>query len=171
MKPGGQKSKSSLWIIIFFLKVSLAKSSSALSIVVCIFGFLILYLGFLFILFLCRAKLASCCDAVQNFVVSQNNTPVGTNMSYEVESKKEIPIKKNIFHMFPVVSKDFWWVIYVTIPGEFSFTLSCNLQLWWNQLKYHIVMLYKIWTMSHFLKGPFWMQCGSVGKDYLYLKW
>ncbi|KAK2105286.1 Alpha-2,8-sialyltransferase 8F [Saguinus oedipus] len=30
-----------------------------------------------------RAKLASCCDAVQNFVVSQNNTPVGTNMSYE----------------------------------------------------------------------------------------
>ncbi|XP_023079037.1 alpha-2,8-sialyltransferase 8F isoform X1 [Piliocolobus tephrosceles] len=49
-----------------------------------------------------RAKLASCCDAVQNFVVSQNNTPVGTNMSYEVESKKEIPIKKNIFHMFPV---------------------------------------------------------------------
>ncbi|XP_039334788.1 alpha-2,8-sialyltransferase 8F isoform X1 [Saimiri boliviensis] len=49
-----------------------------------------------------RAKLASCCDAVQNFVVSQNNTPVGTNMSYEVESKKEIPIKENIFHMFPV---------------------------------------------------------------------
>ncbi|XP_003786831.1 alpha-2,8-sialyltransferase 8F [Otolemur garnettii] len=49
-----------------------------------------------------RAKLASCCDAVQNFVVSQNNTPVGTNMSYEVESKKEIPIRENIFHMFPV---------------------------------------------------------------------
>ncbi|KAL0627621.1 Alpha-2,8-sialyltransferase 8F, partial [Plecturocebus cupreus] len=49
-----------------------------------------------------EAKLASCCDAVQNFVVSQNNTPVGTNMSYEVESKKEIPIKENIFHMFPV---------------------------------------------------------------------
>ncbi|XP_051006856.1 alpha-2,8-sialyltransferase 8F [Acomys russatus] len=49
-----------------------------------------------------RAKLASCCDAVQNFVVSQNNTPVGTNMSYEVESKKQIPIRENIFHMFPV---------------------------------------------------------------------
>ncbi|XP_004860024.1 alpha-2,8-sialyltransferase 8F isoform X1 [Heterocephalus glaber] len=49
-----------------------------------------------------RAKLASCCDAVQNFVVSQNNTPVGTNMSYEVESKKEIPIRESIFHMFPV---------------------------------------------------------------------
>ncbi|XP_034366636.1 alpha-2,8-sialyltransferase 8F isoform X2 [Arvicanthis niloticus] len=49
-----------------------------------------------------RAKLASCCDAVQDFVVSQNNTPVGTNMSYEVESKKQIHIRENIFHMFPV---------------------------------------------------------------------
>uniref|UniRef100_A0A8D2DEX4 ST8 alpha-N-acetyl-neuraminide alpha-2,8-sialyltransferase 6 n=1 Tax=Sciurus vulgaris TaxID=55149 RepID=A0A8D2DEX4_SCIVU len=49
-----------------------------------------------------RAKLASCCDAIQNFVVSQNNTPVGTNMSYEVESKKMIPIRENIFQMLPV---------------------------------------------------------------------
>ncbi|XP_051061667.1 alpha-2,8-sialyltransferase 8F [Phodopus roborovskii] len=49
-----------------------------------------------------RAKLASCCDAVQYFVVSQNNTPVGTNLSYEAESKKQIPIRENIFHMFPV---------------------------------------------------------------------
>ncbi|KAF6133129.1 ST8 alpha-N-acetyl-neuraminide alpha-2,8-sialyltransferase 6 [Phyllostomus discolor] len=49
-----------------------------------------------------RAKLASCCDAVQNFIVSQNNTPVGTNMSYEVESKNEILIRKAIFNMFPV---------------------------------------------------------------------
>ncbi|XP_050000677.1 alpha-2,8-sialyltransferase 8F [Alexandromys fortis] len=49
-----------------------------------------------------RAKLASCCDAVQTFVVSQNNTPMGTNMSYEVESKGQIPIRENIFQMFPV---------------------------------------------------------------------
>ncbi|XP_066241845.1 alpha-2,8-sialyltransferase 8F isoform X2 [Saccopteryx leptura] len=49
-----------------------------------------------------RAKLASCCDAVQNFIVSQNNTPVGTNMSYEVESKNTILIRRNIFNMFPV---------------------------------------------------------------------
>ncbi|XP_037365737.1 alpha-2,8-sialyltransferase 8F [Talpa occidentalis] len=49
-----------------------------------------------------RTKLASCCDAVQNFVVSQNNTPVGTNISYEVESKYEILIRQNIFNMFPV---------------------------------------------------------------------
>ncbi|XP_049737860.1 alpha-2,8-sialyltransferase 8F isoform X1 [Elephas maximus indicus] len=49
-----------------------------------------------------RAELASCCDAVQNFVVSQNNTPVGTNMTYEVESKKRIPIGETIFNMLPI---------------------------------------------------------------------
>ncbi|ERE77457.1 alpha-2,8-sialyltransferase 8F-like protein [Cricetulus griseus] len=49
-----------------------------------------------------RAKLSSCCDAMQYFVVSQNNTPVGTNLSYEAESTKQIPIRENIFHMFPV---------------------------------------------------------------------
>ena len=58
-----------------------------------------------FILIHYRAKLASCCDAVQTFVVSQNNTPMGTNMSYEVETKRQIPIRENIFQMFPVVSK------------------------------------------------------------------
>lgn len=79
-----------------------------------------------FILILCRAKLASCCDAVQNFIVSQNNTPVGTNMSYEVESKKEILIRERIFNMFPVVSKDLFWFIYIIIPGEFCLTLSYN---------------------------------------------
>ncbi|XP_007934525.1 alpha-2,8-sialyltransferase 8F [Orycteropus afer afer] len=49
-----------------------------------------------------REELASCCDAVQNFVVSQNNTPVGTNMSYEAESKKGILIGEKIFNMLPV---------------------------------------------------------------------
>ncbi|XP_055003024.1 alpha-2,8-sialyltransferase 8F isoform X1 [Sorex araneus] len=48
-----------------------------------------------------RAKLASCCDAVQNFIVSQSNTPVGTNMSFEVESKFQFLIKQSIFDMFP----------------------------------------------------------------------
>ncbi|XP_007526287.1 alpha-2,8-sialyltransferase 8F [Erinaceus europaeus] len=49
-----------------------------------------------------RAKLASCCDAVQNFIVSQNNTPVGTNMTYEVESKYKLLIRQSFFNMFPV---------------------------------------------------------------------
>ncbi|XP_006872679.1 PREDICTED: alpha-2,8-sialyltransferase 8F, partial [Chrysochloris asiatica] len=49
-----------------------------------------------------RAQLASCCDAVENFIVSKNNTPVGTNLSYEVESRKKIHIGESIFNMFPV---------------------------------------------------------------------
>lgn len=81
----------------------------------------------LFFFFFCRAKLASCCDAAQNFIVSQNNTPVGTNMTYEVESKNEILIRENIFNMFPVVSKDWLWFIYVTIPGKFPLAFSYNL--------------------------------------------
>ncbi|XP_010226039.1 PREDICTED: alpha-2,8-sialyltransferase 8F [Tinamus guttatus] len=51
-----------------------------------------------------RSELASCCDAVHNFVASQNNTPLGSNMSYEVESKKTILITENIFRMLPVSS-------------------------------------------------------------------
>ncbi|XP_037693309.1 LOW QUALITY PROTEIN: alpha-2,8-sialyltransferase 8F [Choloepus didactylus] len=49
-----------------------------------------------------RAQLASCCGAVQNSVVSQNNTPVGTNLSYEVERRKGIQIGESIFGMLPV---------------------------------------------------------------------
>lgn len=107
----------------------MAKSSFAFPIVVSIFDFLSLILGSLlfFLFFFCRAKLASCCDAAQNFIVSQNNTPVGTNMTYEVESKNEILIRENIFNMFPVVSKDWLWFIYVTIPGKFPLAFSYNL--------------------------------------------
>ena len=75
------------------------------------FGFLNLIPWLTFILILRRVKLASCCDAVQNFIVSQNNTPVGTNMSYEVESKSEIQIRENIFDMLPVVSENFLWFV------------------------------------------------------------
>ena len=91
------------------------------------FRFFDLIPWFAFFLILCRAKLASCCDAAQNFIVSQNNTPAGTNMSYEVESKNEILIRENIFNMFPVVSKGLLWFICVTIPGDFPLTLCCNL--------------------------------------------
>lgn len=94
------------------------------------FWFLNLTPWFTFILILGRAKLASCCAAVQNFIVSQNNTPAGTNMSYEVESKNEILIRENIFNMFPVVSKDLLRFVCDTIPCEFSLTLSYKLQSW-----------------------------------------
>ncbi|XP_030339159.1 alpha-2,8-sialyltransferase 8F isoform X1 [Strigops habroptila] len=51
-----------------------------------------------------RSELASCCDAVHNFIASQNNSPLGSNMSYEVDSKKTILITEDIFKMLPVSS-------------------------------------------------------------------
>ncbi|XP_069067646.1 alpha-2,8-sialyltransferase 8F [Pleurodeles waltl] len=48
-----------------------------------------------------RSKLASCCNAVQNFIVSQNNTSLGSNMTYEVDNKKNITISETIFKMLP----------------------------------------------------------------------
>nr|XP_033790187.1 alpha-2,8-sialyltransferase 8F [Geotrypetes seraphini] len=48
-----------------------------------------------------RLELASCCNAVHNFIVSQKNTFLGSNMSYEVESKRNILIAENIFKMLP----------------------------------------------------------------------
>ncbi|XP_063006564.1 alpha-2,8-sialyltransferase 8F isoform X3 [Melospiza melodia melodia] len=51
-----------------------------------------------------RSELASCCDAVHNFIASQNNSPLGSNMSYEVDSKKTILITQDIFKMLPVSS-------------------------------------------------------------------
>ncbi|XP_029139016.1 alpha-2,8-sialyltransferase 8F [Protobothrops mucrosquamatus] len=48
-----------------------------------------------------RAELASCCDAVHNFIASQNNTPLGSNMTYEVDNKKTIHITEDIFQMLP----------------------------------------------------------------------
>ncbi|XP_015708920.1 alpha-2,8-sialyltransferase 8F isoform X1 [Coturnix japonica] len=51
-----------------------------------------------------RSELASCCNAVNNFIASQNNTPLGSNMSYEVDSRKTIHITEDIFRMLPASS-------------------------------------------------------------------
>ncbi|XP_005999075.2 alpha-2,8-sialyltransferase 8F [Latimeria chalumnae] len=48
-----------------------------------------------------RSELSVCCNAVRNFIVSQNNTPLGTNMSYEVENGRTFLITQRIFKMFP----------------------------------------------------------------------
>lgn len=63
-----------------------------------------LYWSFIFIMNF-RAELASCCDAVHNFIASQNNTPLGSNMTYEVDNKKTIHITEDIFQMLPEVRK------------------------------------------------------------------
>ncbi|XP_073485822.1 alpha-2,8-sialyltransferase 8F isoform X2 [Aquarana catesbeiana] len=48
-----------------------------------------------------RLYLSSCCNAVNNFIVSQNNTSLGSNITYEVESKKNILIAEDIYKMLP----------------------------------------------------------------------
>lgn len=65
--------------------------------------------------FFFRSELASCCNAVHNFIASQNNTPLGSNMSYEVDSKKTILITEDIFRMLPVVRTVSLPVIIITV--------------------------------------------------------
>ncbi|KAM8966652.1 alpha-2,8-sialyltransferase 8F [Pelodytes ibericus] len=48
-----------------------------------------------------RLDLSSCCNAVNNFIVSQNNTSLGSNITYEVETKKNILIVEDIYRMLP----------------------------------------------------------------------
>lgn len=70
-----------------------------------------LYWSFIFIMNF-RAELASCCDAMHNFIASQNNTPLGSNMSYEVDNKKTIHITEDIFQMLPEVRKALMFIRY-----------------------------------------------------------
>uniref|UniRef100_A0A8C9G258 ST8 alpha-N-acetyl-neuraminide alpha-2,8-sialyltransferase 6 n=1 Tax=Pavo cristatus TaxID=9049 RepID=A0A8C9G258_PAVCR len=67
-----------------------------------------------------RSELASCCNAVHNFIASQNNTPLGSNMSYEVDSKKTILITEDIFRMLPVVRT-------ISLPRDKNHCSVCNL--------------------------------------------
>ncbi|XP_041423373.1 alpha-2,8-sialyltransferase 8F isoform X2 [Xenopus laevis] len=48
-----------------------------------------------------RLYLSTCCNGLKNFIVSQNNTSLGSNITYEVESKKKILIAEEIYRMFP----------------------------------------------------------------------
>ncbi|OCT75631.1 alpha-2,8-sialyltransferase 8F [Xenopus laevis] len=48
-----------------------------------------------------RLDLSSCCNGLKNFIVSQNNTSLGSNITYEVESKKKILISEEIYRMLP----------------------------------------------------------------------
>ncbi|XP_043923475.1 alpha-2,8-sialyltransferase 8F isoform X2 [Protopterus annectens] len=48
-----------------------------------------------------RLQLSICCNATNNFIVSRNNTPLGTNISYEVDRRRTIAVTWNIFRMLP----------------------------------------------------------------------
>ncbi|KAG8443223.1 hypothetical protein GDO86_011868 [Hymenochirus boettgeri] len=48
-----------------------------------------------------RLYLSTCCNGIENFIVSQNNTSLGSNITYEVETKKNILIADDIYRMLP----------------------------------------------------------------------
>ncbi|XP_075443617.1 alpha-2,8-sialyltransferase 8F isoform X2 [Ascaphus truei] len=48
-----------------------------------------------------RLNLSSCCNAINNFIASQNNTSLGSNITYEVENKKSILMSEDIYRMLP----------------------------------------------------------------------
>ncbi|XP_060704896.1 alpha-2,8-sialyltransferase 8F-like [Hemiscyllium ocellatum] len=48
-----------------------------------------------------RSELKQCCNCTYNFVVTQKNTPLGTELTYEVEPKRKIKITPQTFALFP----------------------------------------------------------------------
>ncbi|XP_059494657.1 uncharacterized protein LOC125466311 isoform X3 [Stegostoma tigrinum] len=48
-----------------------------------------------------RSELKQCCNSADNFIVTQKNTPVGTELTYEGEPKRKIKITEQIFRLFP----------------------------------------------------------------------
>uniref|UniRef100_A0A4W3JEG0 Alpha-2,8-sialyltransferase 8F-like n=1 Tax=Callorhinchus milii TaxID=7868 RepID=A0A4W3JEG0_CALMI len=52
-----------------------------------------------------RAQLTNCCNAIQNFTVTQVNTARGANLSYDAQPKKKITITEDIFNLLPQNNK------------------------------------------------------------------
>uniref|UniRef100_A0A4W3K8B2 Alpha-2,8-sialyltransferase 8F-like n=1 Tax=Callorhinchus milii TaxID=7868 RepID=A0A4W3K8B2_CALMI len=48
-----------------------------------------------------RARLTNCCNAIQNFTVTQVNTALGANLTYDAQPKKQITITEDIFNLLP----------------------------------------------------------------------
>ncbi|XP_038635471.1 alpha-2,8-sialyltransferase 8F-like isoform X2 [Scyliorhinus canicula] len=48
-----------------------------------------------------RSELKRCCNAVSDCLVTQKNTPVGTELSYEAEPKRKLKITHQIFAILP----------------------------------------------------------------------
>uniref|UniRef100_UPI00398F7585 alpha-2,8-sialyltransferase 8F-like n=1 Tax=Pristiophorus japonicus TaxID=55135 RepID=UPI00398F7585 len=48
-----------------------------------------------------RSELEKCCNATQNFVVTQVNTPLGTNLSFDAEPKRIMRITEDILKLIP----------------------------------------------------------------------
>ncbi|XP_078080270.1 alpha-2,8-sialyltransferase 8F-like isoform X2 [Mustelus asterias] len=48
-----------------------------------------------------RSELKRCCNAVDDCLVTQKNTPMGTELTYDAEPKKKLKITQPIFTIFP----------------------------------------------------------------------
>ncbi|XP_063302660.1 alpha-2,8-sialyltransferase 8F-like [Pelobates fuscus] len=51
-----------------------------------------------------RSELRACCNAGSNLLVTQANTHIGDNITYETQRDKHIVVKENIYKMLPKVS-------------------------------------------------------------------
>ncbi|KAM4675908.1 alpha-2,8-sialyltransferase 8F-like [Discoglossus pictus] len=51
-----------------------------------------------------RSELQTCCDAKSSFLVSQNNTQIGSILNYEIDKNRKIYINEKIHHMLPEVA-------------------------------------------------------------------
>ncbi|XP_059828149.1 alpha-2,8-sialyltransferase 8F-like isoform X3 [Hypanus sabinus] len=79
-----------------------------------------------------RSQLQKCCNASKNFVITQLNTPLGTNVSYAVGSKNKITITKDIFDLIPKTDpfKDHK-LKYCSVVGNAGFLInsSCGAEI------------------------------------------
>ncbi|XP_051872141.1 alpha-2,8-sialyltransferase 8F-like [Pristis pectinata] len=48
-----------------------------------------------------RSQLEKCCNASQNFIITQVNTPLSTSINYEAQPKKTVEVTKDIFNLLP----------------------------------------------------------------------
>ncbi|XP_062898457.1 alpha-2,8-sialyltransferase 8F-like [Mobula hypostoma] len=48
-----------------------------------------------------RSQLQKCCNASQNFIVTQDNSPLGTNISYSAEPQRIFKITEDVVNLLP----------------------------------------------------------------------
>ncbi|XP_078283875.1 alpha-2,8-sialyltransferase 8F-like [Rhinoraja longicauda] len=48
-----------------------------------------------------RSRLGKCCNASRNFIVTQENSPLETNISYYAEPKRIFEVTPDVVHLFP----------------------------------------------------------------------
>lgn len=57
---------------------------------------------FLLVLFF-RSLLGKSCNAISNAVLTQDNSPIGTNITYDANTKRKKEVTTSLFSLFPKV--------------------------------------------------------------------